>query len=48
MYGTAKEIAERQNIKRQTIFFYNTEAYKNRTYAKKNSLIVIRLDDEET
>lgn len=45
MIGTAEEIAKKMNIKKSTVYFWCSPAYKKRgTYNKK---IVIPLDDEE-
>ena len=48
--GTAKEIAEKANIKPKTIQWMSTPAYKNRIMARKkydNAQIVIKLDYSE-
>ena len=45
MYGTIKEISERQNVQERTIMFYLTDAYKRRIKARnsKNYIEVFRL-----
>jgi len=47
MCGTDKELAERQNIKRQTIRFYASPAYKKRRNQSENALIVIKLEEDD-
>ncbi|MBC1525880.1 hypothetical protein HB884_16890 [Listeria booriae] len=43
--GTADELAEFKQVKRKTILFYATPAYRKRTSDK--SLRTIRLEEEE-
>ncbi|MBC2258883.1 hypothetical protein [Listeria booriae] len=43
--GTAEELAEFKKVKRKTILFYATPAYRKRTSEK--SLRMIRLKEEE-
>lgn len=48
--GTAKEIAERLGIKKDTVMFYGTQEYKRRVARRKesgNARILVRLDDCE-
>lgn len=41
--GTVDELAQFKNVKRETILFYTSEAYRQRT-TEKNGLRVIKLD----
>ena len=45
--GTRKELAEKLNIKPNSIKFYSTPIYRKRTKDKPNSLIVIKIEDDE-
>ncbi|MBC2368120.1 hypothetical protein HBP99_05705 [Listeria booriae] len=41
--GTIEELAKFKNVKRETILFYTSRAYRERT-TEKNGLRVIKLD----
>lgn len=45
--GTKKELAKKLNIKPSSIHFYTTPTYRKRRENSPNSLIIIRIDDEE-
>lgn len=42
--GTIKEIAKQMKIKRETVYFYKTPAYKKRVKVSKNRRELITLD----
>lgn len=45
--GTKKELAKKLNIKPGSIHFYSTPTYRKRIKDETNSLIVIKIDDDE-
>lgn len=45
--GTANECAKQLGVTAQSIKFYASPTYKNRNKDGGNSLVVIRLEDEE-
>ena len=47
MFGTATELAERNNIKEQTIRFYSTPAHKRRRNQRDNTVIVIKVEEDD-
>lgn len=42
--GTAKEIADEMNVKKETILFYNKPAYKKRINKDGNVRILVSLE----
>lgn len=45
--GTAKELAEKLNVKVETIRFYNTPTYKKRVKQGKNRKVLVEIEDDE-
>lgn len=45
--GTVDEIAEKQGIRPETIYFYTTPAHQKRRANSKNAMIAIEIEDDD-
>lgn len=45
--GTRKELAEKLNLKPDTVKFLSTPTYRKRIKNRPNALIAIKIDDDE-
>ncbi|MFS8631298.1 MAG: hypothetical protein LOD92_09120 [Bacillales bacterium] len=47
--GTLDEIAQERGIKKQTAYYYTTNAYKRKLEKRKakNAIVMVKLEDDE-